>query len=150
MVGSKKKFRSEWHSAVCFNAKSMAKVTRETLDQLAYTYERDRTYKPYSKLMVVLPLPQASYVFQFKVSVPAKFTINIYDTKPTHSGDLHLLEVLDITPDNLIHVKKYLKTLTDNLSRKPWQFFWGERFRYALAAPEYLKAKKAWKTMGIE
>ena len=68
MARPKKKLNSEWHSAVCYNAKSMAKVTREILDQLNYTYERHRAYKPYSKLMVIFPLPRASYVFQFKVS----------------------------------------------------------------------------------
>ena len=84
-----KKFKSEWKSAVCYNSKNMAKITRETLDELGFEYERERSYKSYSKLMVVLPLPKFSYIFQFKISEPAQFIINIYDTKPTHSGDLH-------------------------------------------------------------
>ena len=146
----KKNFKSEWHSAVCYNSKSMAKITRETLEELGYKFERERSYKPYSKLLIVFPLPRFTYVFQFKVLEPAEFIINIFDTKPTHSGDLHLMEILGITPENQKHVKKYLKTLADNLPRKPWKFFWAERFRYALAAPEYLKAKKAWLEMGVE
>jgi hypothetical protein len=146
----KKKFKSEWHSAVCYNSKSMAKVTRETLQELNYSFTRERSYKPYSKLMVVFPLPRFSYVFQFKVEAPASFIINIYDTNPTHSGELHLIEILDITPENQDYIKKYLKALANNIPRKPWKFFWAERFRYAIAAPEYLRAKKAWREMGVE
>lgn len=152
IFGTKKKskFKSEWHSAVCYNSKSMATVTRETFEQLGYTFERERSYKHYSKLMVVFPLPRFSYVFQFKVKKPAEFIVNIYDTKPTHSGELHLLEILEITPENKQYVKEYLKTLVDNLPRKPWKFFWSERFRYAFAAPEYLRAKKSWLEMGVQ
>ena len=147
---SKKKFKSEWTSAVCYNSKSMAKITRETLEQLDYTFERERSYKPYSKLMVILPLPRFSYAFQFRIKAPAEFIINLYDTRPTHSGELHILELQDLTPENLEHAKKFLKSLADNLPRKPWKFFWSERFRYALAGPEYLRAKKAWRKMGVE
>jgi hypothetical protein len=145
-----KKDKSEWHSAVCYNAVSMAKSTREILEQLGYKFERERSYKAYSKLMVVFPLPRYSYVFQFKVKEPAEFIINIYDTKPTPSGELHLLEILKINKENKKYVKNYLRTLKESLPRKPWQFFWSERLRYAIAAPEYLRAKKAWREMEIE
>jgi hypothetical protein len=128
----------------------MAKITRKTLVQLDYEFDRDRTYKPYSKLMVIFPLPRFSYVFQFKINKPSKFVINYYDTKPTHSGDLHLMEILDITPENLKDIKRFLLELSNNLPRKPWKFFLSERFRYAFAAPEYLRAKKAWRFMGVE
>ncbi len=146
----KKKFKSEWHSAVCYNSKSIAKVMRETLEAMGYTFEREQSYKPYSKLMIIFPLPKFSYVFRFKVMKPAEFTINTYDTKPTHSGELHLLEIQDITPKNLKHVKELLKNFASNLPRKPWKFFWSERIRYAIAASEYLRAKKAWREMGVE
>ena len=145
-----KKFKSEWKSAVCYNSKNMAKIARETLDELGFEYERERSYKSYSKLMIVLPLPKFSYIFQFKISEPAQFIVNIYDTKPTHSGELHFLELIEITPDNLTHVKRFLGGLVEHMPRKPWKFFWSERLRYAVAAPEYLRAKKAWRKMGIE
>jgi hypothetical protein len=147
---SKKKDKSEWHSAVCYNAVNMAKSIRETLEQLGYQFERERSYKAYSKLMVVFPIPKYSYVFQFKVKEPSEFTINIYDTKPTPSGELHLIEILEINKNNKKHVKKFLSALKESLPRKPWQFFWSERLRYAIAAPEYLRAKKAWREMDIE
>lgn len=145
-----KKIKSEWHSAICYNAKSMAKIARETLIDLGYQFDRERSYKAYSKLMIILPLPRFSYIFQFKVNAPAEFIINFYDTRPTHSGELHLIEILNITPENLRYIKGFLKALAKNLSRKPWKFFWSERFRYAIAAPEYLRAKKAWRSMGVE
>ena len=148
--GKKNSIKPEWESAVCYNAKSMAKVTRETLEELGYSFERERGYKPYSKLMVVIPLPKFSYVFQFKVTAPEQFIINLYDTAPSHSGRLHFLEIREITPENLGAVKKFLKCLAANLPRKPWKFFWSERIKYAIAAPEYLRAKKAWRKMGIE
>ncbi len=146
----KKKLKTNWHSAVCYNSKSMAKITRETLEELGYIFERNRSYKSYSKLMIILPLPKFSYVFQFNVTAPEKFIINFYDTKPTHSGELHLMEIQNITPNNIKYVKEFLKALSNNLPRKPWKFFWSERFRYAIAAPEYLKAKKAWRKMGVD
>jgi hypothetical protein len=144
------KVKPEWHSAICYNAKSIAKLSRETLEELSYKYERERSYKPYSKLMVIFPLPKYSYVFQFRVKEPVQFIINIYDTKPNPSGDLHLIEISEISKDNLEQIKKFLQTMANKLPRKPWKFFWSERFRYALAAPEYLRAKKAWKKMGVE
>jgi hypothetical protein len=146
----KSKFKSEWHSAVCYNSKSMAKVTRETLEDLGYTFERERGYKSYSKLMIILPLPKFSYIFQFKISEPIQFIINLYDTNPTHSGELHMIEVHNISSENLKYVQRFLKALSENLPRKPWKFFWSERLRYAIAASEYLRAKKAWREMGVE
>ena len=144
------KVKPEWHAAICYNAKSIAKISRETLDELGFKYERERSYKPYSKLMVVFPLPKYSYVFQFRIKEPVEFIINIYDTKPNPSGDLHLIEITEISKDNLAQIKKFLQAMTNKLPRKPWKFFWLERFRYAFAAPEYLKAKKAWKKMDVE
>jgi hypothetical protein len=61
-----------------------------------------------------------------------------------------MIEIQDITHENLAIIKKFLKNLADNLPRKPWKFFWSERFKYALAAPEYLKAKNAWHLMGVD
>ena len=119
-IKSKKKVKSQWHSAVCYNSKSIAKVTRETLDRLGYSYDRERTYKPYSKLMVIMPLPKFSYVFQFKVTKPSEFIINIYDTRPTHSGELHLLEILEISEKlplasyKLLLVGFFLNKITTN------------------------------------
>ncbi len=147
---TKKKLKPEWHSAVCYNAQTMSKLSRETLELLNFKFERERSYKSYSKLMIIFPLPRYSYVFQFKVKEPSEFVLNFYDTKPTPSGELHLMEIENISDENISDIKRYLKKLASNMDRKPWQFFWSERFRYALAAPEYLRAKKAWREMDVE
>ena len=78
----------EWRAAICYDARAVAKLLREALDDLGYKYTRDKSQKHYSKLMLVIPLPQFAYVFQFIVKSPSSFIINTYDTKPTPSGVL--------------------------------------------------------------
>jgi hypothetical protein len=75
--------------------------------------------------------------------------INLYDTKPTHSGELHLMEIEEVNHDNREYISQFLIKLVEHMPRQPWRFFWTERFRYAIAAPEYLKAKRAWREMGL-
>jgi hypothetical protein len=99
--------------------------------------------------MVVIPLPESAYVYRFKVTAPTEFIMDTYDTRPTHSGILHFIEVHDINQYNLDDVRKVLRHLASKLPRKPWQFFWSERFKTGLMFPEYLRAKRLWSEMGV-
>ncbi|MCK5560158.1 MAG: hypothetical protein KAJ51_06175 [Thermoplasmata archaeon] len=144
-----KPLKNRWESAICFDARTVAKLLRSVLDELEFEFTRDKTEKPFTRLMMVVPLPRFAYAFQFKVKKPSEFIINTYDTKPTPSGVLHFIEVQNIDEGNLQYVQRVLQTLASHMPRKPWKFFWAERWRYALIGPEYLRAKGAWKKMGV-
>ncbi len=146
---SRKPLKSTWEAAICFDSLTISKLLRNVLKELEYKFTRDKTEKPFTRLMLVVPLPRFAYAFQFKICTPSEFIINIYDTKPTPSGTLHFIEVRNIDEGNIDDIKKVLQSLAANMPRKPWKFFWSERFRYAIAGPEYLRAKGAWNKMGV-
>jgi hypothetical protein len=148
-MAKRKKVKDSWHAAVCYNARSVASLIRESLEDLDYNYTRDKGEKGTTRLVVVVPIPEFSYVFKFIVSGPTKFIINTYDVRPTHSGEVHIIEVQDITEDNLEDVQRLLKHFAEKLPRKPWKFFWSERLRYGIIQTEYLEAKSAWYSMGV-
>jgi hypothetical protein len=145
----KKPIKDTWEAAVYLDAILTAKLLRSALNELDFKFSRDKTEKPFTSLMVVVPMPRFAYAFQFKIKEPSEFVINIYDTKPTPSGILHLIEVRDISENNIKDVQNVLKKLASKMPRKPWKFYWSERFKYALAAPEYVRAKKKWNNMGV-
>ena len=135
-----------WQAAVAYDSETMAFTVREVLNKLGYKFTRDRETRHFQKYIAgLVPTPQFTYVFVFRIKKPSSFIVKLYDTIPTQSGVLHFIEIDDIHEDNIEDVQKFLKTLVDDMPRKPWEFFWSERFRYALLAPEYLSAKKKWK-----
>ena len=144
-----KKLKDEWRAAVCINARSIALLIRETLDELGFKYTREKSHKSFTRMAVIVPMPQFAYVFQFKINNPSEFIINTYDTRPTHSGEVHFLELQNLTENNLEDAKKVLLHFAEKLPRKPWKFYFSERFRYGFMAPEYIEAKSAWYSMGI-
>jgi hypothetical protein len=143
------KINDSWRAAICYNARSVAGLLREALEELKFEYTREKSEKNFTRLVVIIPMPQLSYVFQFKVHKPSEFIINTYDVSPTHSGEVHFIELMNLTENNLNDARRVLKLLAEKLPRKPWKIFWAERFRYAIMAPEYLEAKSAWYSMGI-
>jgi hypothetical protein len=145
----KKKVRDSWRAAICYNARSIAGLLRESLDELKFDYTRDKSEKHFTRLVVIVPLPQLSYVFQFKVNKPSEFIINTYDVRPTHSGEVHFIELQGLNEDNLNDARAVLKQMVEKLPRKPWKFFWAERLRYGIIMPEYMEAKSTWYSMGI-
>lgn len=140
----------DWRSPVSFDARSMAKVIREVLDQRGYAYTRERGEKPYSKFMIVMPMPKFAYVYRFRVQEPFELVIETYDTKPTHSGLMPFLEIKDITDQSMESVRELLRDVRDSLPREPWRFTLAQRFQYALLATEYRQARKAWQRMGFK
>ena len=137
-----------WQAAIPYDSETMAFTVREVLTALGYKFSRDRETRHFQKYIAgLVPTPQFTYVFVFKVHKPVEFIIKLYDTVPTQSGVLHFIEVDNIEEKNLDAVQKFLQTLISKMPRNPWKFFWSERFRYALLAPEYLNAKKKWKGM---
>ena len=139
----------DWKSPVSYDARTMTKVVREVLDERKWTYRREKGEMPYSKFMIVMPMPKFAYVYRFVVEEPVQIKIQSYDTRPTHSGLMPFLEIKGITDENAGEVKEVLRAIHDRLPRPAWQFTLGQKFQYALLATEYRQAKKAWKSMGF-
>ncbi len=142
-------FPSEWSAITCYGAKENAKFIREALDDLGLKYHRDKDDKHYTRMMVVIPMPQFSYVFKF-ILEDTGIEINIYDTRPTHSGIYHHIDVNYITRSNVKTAKKVLKTFSKKFERRPYQFFVYERLRTGFLLPEFLVAKRKWTQMGVK
>jgi len=144
-----REFPSEWKSISCFDSKTNAKNLRETLDDLEMEYSRDKDEKHYNRLMVVIPLPQFAYVFKFIVKNP-DFEIWLYDSRPTHSGIYHHVEVKYLSRSNIKAVKKVLRAWAKNQKRKPYKFLLYDRIRTGIILPEFLVAKRKWRQMGVK
>jgi len=145
-----KKYPETWTATLCSDARSNATMLRESLEELDYTFQRDKEDKHYTRIMVVIPMPQFAYVFKFMISEPADFEVLLYDSKPTHSGTLHHIEIKYISKKNIKAIKKLLKKFTLKLPRKPYKFLLSERLKLGLLAPEYLTSRNKWRMMGIE
>jgi len=145
-----KKYPTTFKAATWVSAKDLSTLTRKTLEDMDYQFKRSRGVKTFSKIVLVVPLPKFSYVFEFNVEEPEEFQIRIYDIFPTASAEVHLLEIEPITKFNLPYVRKFISSLSGKLPKKPWKFSLSERFRYGFAAPEYITAKKKWQLFGAK
>jgi hypothetical protein len=144
-----KKIKSSWRAAICYNARSVALLLRETLEEMKFEFTREKSEKNFTRMLVIMPMPQFAYVFQFKISKPSEFIINTYDVRPTHSGEVHYIELQKLNEENIKDARLVLRHLVGKLPRKPWKIFMAERLQYGLLAPEYIQAKSAWYSMGI-
>lgn len=124
-------------------------LLRETLIELDYEFEREKTHQRYSRIMFAIPLPNMAYVYQFRIATTPPFVVETYDTQPSHSGILHHVAIHGIRPENLDDIRRLFQTITTKLPRKPWQFFWLERFRTGFIHIEYIRARKRWEQLGI-
>ena len=149
VVGGKK-YPIIFRAAIWVPAKELSIISRKVLNELDFKFVRGTSTKSFSKLILVVPVPRFSYVFRFDVNEPVEFTISIYDENPTPSGEVHFMEIEQLSAENLPHIKNFIQHLAGKLPRKPWKFSFSERFRYGFAAPEYVTAKKKWQIMGVE
>lgn len=141
--------KDSWKSITYLGAVDLSKAARNALDRLGYTYVRERSEKAYDKLVVVMPMIQRAYVFQFKILKPEPFIINVFDTKPTPSADLHHIELEGLNKQSGPHARMFLKELAKDLPDKPWKVPMKQKFRYAIMAPEYMRARDQWNAMGV-
>jgi hypothetical protein len=139
----------KWRAAVCYDSPSLTRMVRETLDELGWKYERDRALHHFSRLIVVMAIPSNTYVFRFIVSDPIDIVIDIYDERPTHTGDLHFIEIEGLNYVNARKVRRFLNLFTSKLPRKPYSFFWKERFRVGFLNKHHVRAKREWSRWGI-
>jgi len=144
------KFEYKWKSPISFTAEGVAKVLREVLVELDYTFVRDKVQKYYDRTYVVVPMFRFAYAFRFIVQVPSEFTLDVYDTQPTHSSVIPYIEIDPVNNDNHEDVRKMLALLTKKLPREPWKFTVGQRLMHGAIMPEFRKAKKAWEKIGVK
>jgi hypothetical protein len=77
-------------------------------------------------------------------------TIDTWEVRMTHRGDISYLKVEGYTHDQLRDVNALLDELLERLPRLPWDFPLGQRMEAGLAIPEWGKAKKMWRYMGYD
>jgi len=140
---------SIWRAAVCYDAPSISRVVRETLDELGWEYERDRSIHSFNRLYVAISMPAVSYVFQFIVSDPVEVIINVYEEKPTHAAELHFLELKGLNRRNAPKIRRFLQKFASGLPKKPYSFHWTERFRTGLLNRHHLNSRKEWGRWGV-
>lgn len=138
-----------WEATMWMNAREAAALMRRTLDELGYAYRRDATEKAFTSIMVLVPIPQFSYVFQFIVLEPVRFLINLYDTRPRHGALFHHIEVKGIDETNLRHVKRLLKEFSGRMGRKPYEFPLTQRLQGGFLSREFFTAKRKWSIWGV-
>jgi len=137
-----------WKAAVSLPSDRMAKIVRRTLREMGYTFRRDRTYHHFTRFAMVLPIPEAAYTFRFWVERPSRFVVDLYTTRPTHSGVVHFIEIQMI--EDMKDVRRFVRGLVRRMPRKPWAFTLGDRFRYGFAVPEFLGARRRWHRMLVD
>jgi hypothetical protein len=140
----------KWISPISFNSESCAKILREVLEELSYKFKRDRVEKHYDKVFVVVPLFRFAYAFRFIIEEPSEFTVDLYDTQPTHSSVMPIIEINSVNNENFEDIRKMLKLMADKLPREPWKFTLGQRFMHGALMPEFRKARKAWEKIGVK
>jgi hypothetical protein len=138
-----------WRAPVCFDAPSTASRLREALDSLGWEYERDRGMHHFSRLYVVISMPSNAYTFRFMVKRPVKVRIDIYEERPTHTAELRFIDISGLDGKNAPKVRQLLNEFASSLPRKPYDFFWQERFRAGLLNRHHLTAKREWSHWGI-
>ncbi len=143
------KFEYKWKSPISFTSDGVAKVIREVLEELDYKYARDKVQKYYDRTYVVMPMFRFAYAFRFIVEEPSEFTIDAYDTQPTHSSVIPYIEIDPVNNDNIEKISKILTLFAEKLPREPWKFTPGQKLMYGYLSFDFRKAKKEWRRIGI-
>ncbi len=134
-----------WKAAVSVPSQEMARIARRTLNEMGYGFSRDRTYKNFTRFAVVIPIPEAAYTFRFWVEEPTPFVLDLYSTRPTHTGVVHFVEVHMIEDEE--DVRRFLRGLVERMPRLPWKFTFMDRFKYGFVVPEFVTARRKWRRM---
>jgi hypothetical protein len=146
---SSAKFEYKWKSPISFSSEGLAKLLREILKELDFKFKRDKVEKHYDRFFVVMPMLRFAYSFRFIVEEPSEFTVDLYDTQPTHSSVMPFIEIDSVTNENIEDIRKILNLMVEKLPREPWKFTKGQRIMHGALMPEFRKAKSAWKKIGV-
>jgi hypothetical protein len=143
------KFEFKWVSPISFGSEGLAKLLREILEELDFKFKRDKVEKPFDRFMIIMPMLRFTYSFQFLIEEPSEFKMEVYDTQPTHSSTMPFIEIDPVTNENIKDIRKILALMVKKLPREPWKFTKGQRIMHGALMPEFGKAKRAWKKIGI-
>lgn len=144
------RFEYKWISPISFSSESLAKVLREILEELGYEFKRDNVQKQFDKTFIIVPLMRFSYAFRFIVEKPSEFVVDLYDTQPTHSSVMPIIEIDSVNDKNIEDIQKMLRLMVKKLPREPWKFTLGQRLMHGALMPEFRRAKKAWEKIGVK
>jgi hypothetical protein len=143
------RFEYKWKSPISFGSEGLAKIMREVLEELDYTFKRDKVEKPFDKFYVIMPILRFAYAFRFIVEEPSEFTVDLYDTQPTHSSTMPYIEINYVNNDNIKDIQKMLNLMVKKLPREPWKFTKSQRIMHGAVMPEFRRARKAWEKIGV-
>ncbi len=129
----------------------VAVAMRESMEELGWTFGRERSERIYSRFAIILPMPRLAYVFRFRVTAPLPdVCFDAWEMRLTHRGDISYLAVLDHRHPDLPHVQALLGELVSRLPRRPWDFPLGQRLEAGLVIPEWSTSRKQWQAMGFD
>jgi len=141
-----------WLGTVTIEAKEVAKIMREKLELLEYEFSREKSEKMYSQTYMIVPMPRMAYVYRFDVKKPARFIIDVYETKETHSQKITYIEIPTITEDNERQIRRLMREVAKALPREPWKFTIGQMLQYGIITAwwDSRKSRLAWEFFGIK
>ena len=143
--------KQTWETPMSNKVTQIAVALREAMEEMGWTFTRERTEMPYSRFSVIMPMLKVAYVFRFRVSEPLDdVTFDTWEIRMTHQGDISYLKVDDYTYQDLGYVHALLHELVDRLPLWPWHFPLGQRMEAGLAIPEWNKAKVMWQQMRFD
>ena len=140
----------KWDAPMANKVTHVAVALRESMEELGWTFERERSERIYTRFSIILPMPKVAYVFRFRVNTPLDdVVIDTWEMRMTHRGDISFLSVDDYTYDDQGKVRELLHELVDRLPRRPWDFPLGQRIEAGLWIPEWSRSRTMWQRMGF-
>jgi hypothetical protein len=143
--------RFTWETPMSNRVTDVAVALRESMEGLAWAFERERGEHIYTRFAVILPMIKVAYVFRFRVSRPLPgVVVDTWEMRATHRGDISYLAVKDHRDEDLPAVRELLRELVERLPRWPWDFPLGQRLEAGLVIPEWSESRKRWRQMGFD
>jgi hypothetical protein len=143
--------RSLWESPMANKVTHVAVALRESMEELGWTFGRERSERIYTRFSVILPMPKVAYVFRFRVTEPLDdVVVDTWEMRMTHRGDISFLSVDDYQYEDLGALKRLMRELVERLPRRPWDFPLGQRLEAGLWIPEWTRSRTMWQRMGFD
>jgi len=143
--------RLSWETPMSNAVTDVAVALRESMEELGWSFERERSERIYSQFAIIMPMPRLAYVFRFRVTDPLPdVCFDALEMRLTHRGDISYLAVKDHHHPELPQVQALLRELVSRLPRRPWDFPLGQRLEAGLAIPEWSTSRKRWGEMGFD
>ena len=143
--------RMKWETPMSNKVTHVAVALRESMEELGWQFERERSERIYSRFSIILPMPKVAYVFRFRVNDPLDDVVfDIWEMRMTHRGDISFLSIDDYKYQDLGRLQRLLRELVDRSPRRPWDFPLGQRFEAGLWIPEWGESRKMWQRMHFD